>query len=107
MLYIPINTASALQHAFDRAGRGNNFTYEGIEKLFTYFAELGETVELDVIAFCCEYSEGSAASIARDYNIELDKDSTNDEQRDSVREYLEEHTTIIGETHDGFVYVQF
>lgn len=39
----------------------NNFSYEGKKALFEYFEnyedETGETIELDPIAFCCEYTE--------------------------------------------------
>ena len=39
----------------------NNFTYEGKVALFEYLEQLsedmGEDIELDTIALCCEYSE--------------------------------------------------
>ena len=41
--------------------RPNNFSYEGLLVLFDYFEmledELGEQMELDVIAICCDYAE--------------------------------------------------
>ena len=41
--------------------RPNNFTYEGSKALFGYLedleADIGEELEFDPIAFCCEYSE--------------------------------------------------
>jgi hypothetical protein len=47
--------------AFQKAGRGNNFSYEGLSVLFDYFEEYedstGEEIELDVIAICCEFNE--------------------------------------------------
>ena len=47
--------------AFHKAGRGNNFTYEGLIALYDYLEEYedstGEKIELDVIAICCEYNE--------------------------------------------------
>jgi hypothetical protein len=49
------------QDAFQNMGRGDNFSYEGLRALFDYLEELeedmGEQIELDVIALCCEYSE--------------------------------------------------
>lgn len=39
----------------------NNFTYEGKKALFEYLEQLsedmGEDIELDTIALCCEYNE--------------------------------------------------
>lgn len=47
--------------AFHKAGRGNQFTYDGLTALFEYIEEYeestGEEIELDVIALCCEYVE--------------------------------------------------
>ena len=41
--------------------RPNNFSYEGTKALFDYLEDLedsiGEKIEFDPIAFCCEYSE--------------------------------------------------
>ena len=47
--------------AFKEMGREKNFTYEGLQELFKYYEEYedstGETVELDVIAICCDWTE--------------------------------------------------
>lgn len=47
--------------AFRNMGRGEQFTYSGLQALFNYLEEIeeetGEEIELDVIALCCEYSE--------------------------------------------------
>ena len=47
--------------AFRKAGRADNFTYEGQRALFEYLEgyeeDTGEEIELDVIALCCEYTE--------------------------------------------------
>ena len=47
--------------AFRKAGRNDQFTYEGQRALFDYLEEYeestGEEVELDVVALCCEYAE--------------------------------------------------
>jgi len=41
--------------------RPDNFSYEGTKALFDYLQDLedsiGEKIEFDPIAFCCEYSE--------------------------------------------------
>ena len=47
--------------AFRKAGRGDQFTYQGQRALFDYLEEYEEgcdiEIELDVIALCCDYVE--------------------------------------------------
>lgn len=54
-------TFHRFQDAFLQMGRSTNFSYEGQRALFDYLTELeadiGEPIELDVIALCCEYQE--------------------------------------------------
>ncbi len=54
-----INSYDFIQ-AFESV-RPNNFSREGLLALFDYLEmledDLGEQIELDVIALCCEYSE--------------------------------------------------
>lgn len=49
------------QDAFHKCGRGTQFSYEALQALFNYLEELeedmGQEIELDVIALCCEYME--------------------------------------------------
>ena len=49
------------QDAFKQMGREDNFSYDGLKALHTYFEDLEEDcdieIELDVIAICCEYTE--------------------------------------------------
>lgn len=106
-------TKSDFIDAFRVVDRLENFSYEARELLFDYFEEIeegaGEEMELDAIAVCCEYSEDSPESIARNYGIDLSEVDRDDEDavKESVREYLEENTTIVGETAVGFVYAVF
>jgi hypothetical protein len=98
------------ERAFVDADRKENFSYEALGLLFDYFeeleADLGEEIELDVIAICCEYSEDTIEDIANNYRIDL-VDVDEEDQADFVRNYLEAHTTLIGETATGFVYLSF
>ncbi len=60
--------------------RPKNFSYEGLEALYNYLEQLsediGEDIELDVIAICCEYSEyDSLEEVLEDYpTIETKED---------------------------------
>jgi len=96
--------------------RPNNFSYEALGLLFAYFEEpeegMGQEIELDVIAICCEYAEDTVADIARNYSIDLsDLDPEDDDYEEqcteAVRDYLNENTTLVGETSTGFVYLSF
>lgn len=46
---------------FIRMGRGEQFSYAGLEALYDYYTsledDLGEDIELDVIGVCCEWVE--------------------------------------------------
>tara|TARA_R100000805_G_C3555665_1_gene66113 strand:+ start:49 stop:378 length:330 start_codon:yes stop_codon:yes gene_type:complete len=54
-------TESEFVDRFVKIGRENNFTYWGRVALFEYFQELeddiGEQIEFDPIAICCEYTQ--------------------------------------------------
>ena len=49
------------ERAFKNMGRGEQFSYEGLQALYLYLEEYeedtGEEINLDVIALCCEYAE--------------------------------------------------
>ena len=67
--------------------RPENFSYEGRRTLFNYLEDLsedtGESIELDVIALCCEFSEyKSFEEIKNKYEI-------------TDIEELEDNTTVI------------
>lgn len=71
-----------------RALRPDNFSYGGLKALFEYFEEyedsLGEEIELDVIAICCDFSEyENIAEVTDDYNSIMSLEG------------LQENTTVI------------
>ena len=96
-------------NAFHGMGRDNQFSYEGKRALFDYleaYAEdTGTSVELDIVALCCDYTEASYEEIARDYRIDVMGD--NEECKGEVQEYLDYHTAIAGEVPGGFVFANF
>ena len=107
-----INNVYQFREAFRLAGRMDQFSYEGLEVLFDYLEELsestGEPVELDVIALCCEYYEGSTEEIIANYNIDVsDADGDEDEIKTIVEEYLQDNTSVCGQVSDGFIYAAF
>ncbi len=83
---------------FARAGREENFSYEGQEALFdwleSYEEDTGEEIELDVIALCCDFSEYADFDEIADVYDEL-KDTLREGYGDEVREWLHDRTTVI------------
>ena len=107
-----INNVYQFREAFSLAERTDQFSYEGLEVLFDYLDNLsedtGETIELDVVALCCEYYESSIEELIEQYNIDASgADGDEDEIKAIVEEYLQDNTSICGEVDDGFVYAAF
>jgi hypothetical protein len=105
-MYITINHASQFRDQFHRAGRGDQFSYEGLGLLFNYLEEIDPDYDLDVVALCCEYSEASYAEIAEMYDIDLNG-VHEDKMSEVIMDYLSDNTVIVGETNSGFIYQQF
>jgi len=97
-------TFSDFCDAFHDMNRDDNFSYEGKRALFDYLEEFEGSEELDVIALCCYYNEATYEEIAEAYNIESENE---DDLEDAVRDYLEQHTSVVGEVTGGFVYAEF
>jgi hypothetical protein len=102
------------RQAFRDYNRADNFSHEGLEVLFDYlegFSEdLGEPIELDVIALCCEYSEDTPEEIAEQCGVDLpereewmDDDDYSEEVKDAVIDYLNDNTSVCGETGSGTI----
>ena len=88
--------------AFRKAGRADQFTYEGQRAIFDYLEEYedstGEEVELDVVAICCEYMEYE--NIEEFHNIYDKEDYPN---LDKLRDY----TQVIEVGEDSFIIAEF
>lgn len=97
-------TQSDFIDAFRRYDRYDQFGYDALCSLFDYLEQLeedlGEEMELDVIAICCDYSVDDVADIARNYGIDI-AGLDDDEARDAVLEYLNENTTVVDPDCNG------
>lgn len=100
--------------AFRNMGRENQFTYDGKRALYDYLLEfeedMGEEIELDVIALCCEYAEYSNGELIEEYGEYADKDDLNDPEDDdeyvsAIIEALRDETVII-ECDNGNTIIQ-
>lgn len=114
MAIVQTVTLQDFRQAFIDMGRKDQFSYKGLETLFDYLEELsndiGEPVELDVIALCCGYSEDHYKDIAKDYGIDLsDAEGDEGEELDIVLYYLENNTSVCGydEETGNIVYALF
>jgi hypothetical protein len=103
---LSIDNASEFRNQFVAHNR-DNFTHEAYELLFNYFEDCDPDMVLDVIAICCDYAEDTVKGIAEAYGLELPEDETEEEHRQAVFDYLSDHTSVVGDTIDGFVYLSF
>lgn len=98
---------------FEAYNRADQYSREALRVIFDYLEEYsdstGEPVELDVIGICCDYYEASWQDIARDYSIDLSEYADYDysAKLDAVLDYLNDHTSVLGETSDGIVFQCF
>ena len=89
--------------AFRDMGRDEQFSYDALKALFDYLEQygedVGEEVELDVIALCCEYTEyKDLEEFQENYGAEEYPDL------DTIRE----NTTVIEiEGSEGFIIQNF
>ena len=93
-----INSVYQFREAFRLADRSDQFSYEGLEVLFDYLEEysedIGEPIELDVVALCCEYYESSIDELIENYDIDVSDAADEFEKEDIVRDYLTDNTVI-------------
>lgn len=91
--------------------RPDNFSYEGLKALYEWLEELeedtGETVELDVVALCCKFSEyESAVSCVKQcgYDFPVLTNDDVEDKEDELLECLRDSTTVI--EFDGGIIIQ-
>ena len=112
-------TESMFVDAFDKCGRGNNFSREARVALFDWLSQVeedcGEDWELDPIGICCEWSELSLDEVVSSYDLESVivnelgcSEGLEDDIKMVVQDFLEEQTSLIDITSDGkYVFQQF
>jgi hypothetical protein len=95
--------------AFKRMGRGDQFSYAGLQSLFDHLEELEEEdgigMELDVIALCCDYEEWDTAldtAIEYGFNPGEYSDKEEEDMLDDALEYLNDRTSVI-HVGDGII----
>ncbi len=93
-------TKSQFHDKFRDMGRGEQFSYYGLNALYDYLEDLEEQcdmeIELDVIALCCEYTE-----------YENFEELQGDYPDIGDMEELENNTTVIRTETGAFIIQQF
>lgn len=100
-MYMTIDNAK-FHRAFHAAGRANAFSSEGLDALFEYLYDFPQ-YELDVIEICVEYVEYSSME-------ELQEDfpeASNCFTLNTLRNFLEKHTTIVTLQPDCIIIAAF
>ena len=93
--------------AFKRAGRSNQFSEEGLIRLYEYLIEneqaSSKETELDVIGVCCAFTEyDSLEECAADNDIEVEED---EDDEDILKELEQQRVTVIALLDNGGVLV--
>ena len=94
-------TEDNFRNTFLASAYSENFSYGGLTALYDYFSELeadlGESIEFDLIAIACEYSELTIDELRDNYSVDKDID---------VIEYLQENTIVIEIENSDSVIIQ-
>lgn len=90
---------------FKKHGREDQFSYDGKRALFEYLNELsediGEPIELDVVAICCEFTEyKNLKEFNRDYSYSLGYNI------EDIKD-IQEHTILIPIDAKSFIIQDF
>ena len=109
-MYITI-TETMFKDAFRDAGRGDQFSYDGLTALYEFFEEIGPNMELDVIAICYEFSEyDSAVDCINDcgygFDTSIDLFDDEEEREEEAIEWLIGETLTI-RTASGIIIQDF
>lgn len=88
---------------FRSMGRQEQFSYDAMRALYAYLEDMsddiGQDVELDVVALCCEYTQESFDDVADNYSIDTSYAVDEDDRIELILQHLDENTSVIW--HDG------
>lgn len=87
------------ERAFQRCGRGEQFSYEGLQALFDYLelleSDMGKDIELDVIGLCCEFTEHDNLQIFQD-EYGKDYECIEDIENETIVIPIDKESFIVG-----------
>ena len=98
-LSIEINNSSEFRRLFEDYGRGNQFSYDGLNALYYWLEDrYGDTnYNIDVIGLCCDFTEYKTLediylNYKYSYNRETSWDNVNE---DDFKQWLHDNTIVI------------
>ncbi len=89
---------SDFRDAFQQMNRGDNFTYDGLGALYDLLEGTGTEQELDVIAYCCEFTEYENLE---EFHADYDKDDY------ATIEDIENNTLVVRIDDESFIVQDF
>ena len=109
MALIQTVDSSDLYHLACKMARGDNFAYKGWRAIGDYLEslsdDLGENIEIDIIAICCEYSMAESVDDAymqydHLHGVDLPeegawKELTEEEKLETIEEFLQKNTALV------------
>lgn len=105
-MHITVNSFNIFENEFHACGRQDQFSREALRILFNYLEQCeedtGESIELDVVALCCDYTEMGWRDVAECYRVDLSHCDDDAEREDEIRAYLQDHTTLCGEFDEPY-----
>jgi hypothetical protein len=110
-----IRSASHIRDEFHRMGRGDQFTYDALGRLYDYLWDLGEDIgepiEFDVIAICCEWCEyDDIHELAEYYDVAVedviddDEDADDDDIELALEEEMHTRGTLLSIKSGGYLF---
>ena len=104
-------TESMFVDAFDKCGRGNNFSREARQELFFCLEEseldCGEETELDPIGICCEWREATVEECIEYYGVEIEPESDKEDIKEQVVEYINDNSYCIALENGNLLFMAF
>ena len=92
-------TLNDFESAFQRYGRGEQFSYRGLIALFEYLelleSEMGEEIEFDVIGICCQYTEYDNFKIFQDEHSHMGYKCIEDVENDTIVIPIDKESFIV------------
>ena len=109
---------SLYESAFRDMGRWDSYSYDAHKAIFEYFDELGddlgEEIELDPVAICCDVEEMDWDELVSYYSLPTHLDmkpwpdgTYTEDEREMIADWLQENTAVITTTDKGAVFFVF
>ena len=87
------------------------YSYEAIDEIIAYFDEIGENIEFDPIAICCDFTEETPEYIEETYDnldrIYETKNADGTVNREMLIEALNYYTYAVPLNNGNILYIEF